>query len=657
MPILNKMDRQGINGKAAIIFIYFCLIIGGATMVYPFLITITGSVSNVFDYSRRQPLPRFLWNRQDRLMRWLATHFPQGRRQSFAMMHGAFPSMPEGWRSWVLVGDEVKQTDDWAGAVLAELESPGKAGQFETAAADLQEFIADWPLQETILSFDFRYVQPFLAERYGNVNKLNATWHISVNDFTQVSPFDWLREPFDQSGYIPPNYMSRYQDLIAFRKEYVTNKYTAFLKGIPHAMNYMRPASIAFLWEDYAQKKLGLDTYLDASRLPFPVTDSAPENVRQVWYQFLKFRFPVRHVKLTVTPEMQTAYSAYLKEKTKQIKVLNNLLYADAELGLPELKFDSYDQIELTETVGEGTLGKYWIGFVRDQVPPELWRFTGTMPELAFQKFAMQKYGRLEAINAAYGVDIAQLEQLRIPIRQAILHTFRVGEWRILADQVLGPYSSAFYNMFYRGRAILNTIILVGLTVLLTLTVNPMAGYALSRFQLRHTQKIIIFCLATMSFPAAVKMIPSFLLLRDLDLLNSYWALVLPGAANGMAIFMLKGFFDSLPQELYEAATIDGAREMQIFYRISLPLVKPILAYNVLQAFIFAYSGWDWAIVVCPDPSMWTISVWTYQFAISSASSPHIVMAAYLLTSLPVFLVFVVCQKVIMNGIVLPQMK
>jgi multiple sugar transport system permease protein len=167
---------------------------------------------------------------------------------------------------------------------------------------------------------------------------------------------------------------------------------------------------------------------------------------------------------------------------------------------------------------------------------------------------------------------------------------------------------------------------------------------------------IILFLLATMAFPAEVAMIPNFLLLRDLGLLNSYAALVLPGAASGMSIFLLKGFFDSLPQELFEAATIDGASETRIFFHVALPLVKPILAVGVLGSFIAAYNGWEWAIVVCQDPKIWTIAVWTYQFS-QTAAAPYTVMAAFVINSIPVLLVFLFCQKVILKGIVLPTMK
>ena len=88
-----------------------------------------------------------------------------------------------------------------------------------------------------------------------------------------------------------------------------------------------------------------------------------------------------------------------------------------------------------------------------------------------------------------------------------------------------------------------------------------------------------------------------------------------------------------------------------------MPLVKPILAVGLLNAFLGAYGGWEWALIVCQDQRMWTMAVWTYQFSQTFGAERFVVMAAYVVTSLPVLLVFVFCQKVILRGIVLPQMK
>lgn len=242
-------------------------------------------------------------------------------------------------------------------------------------------------------------------------------------------------------------------------------------------------------------------------------------------------------------------------------------------------------------------------------------------------------------------------------IRAAVNAQFAAHGWRDFAVGAAANYRTVGDYLFLRGRAFANTIILVVLSVLASLTVNPLAAYALSRFRLPATEQILLFLLATMAFPAAVTAIPGFLLIRDLGLLNTFAALVLPTVASGMSIFILKGFFDALPRELYEAAAIDGAGEWTVFLRITLPMTTPILAVNALNSFIHAYSSWEWVFLVCQDESHWTLAVWMYQFSQVFAHQPWCVMAGFVLVSIPTATVFLLCQKVILRGIVLPSMK
>jgi multiple sugar transport system permease protein len=120
---------------------------------------------------------------------------------------------------------------------------------------------------------------------------------------------------------------------------------------------------------------------------------------------------------------------------------------------------------------------------------------------------------------------------------------------------------------------------------------------------------------------------------------------------------LLKGFFDSLPPELYEAATLDGAPEWLVFTRITLPLSKPILAVIALNSFMGAYNAWEWAMVVCQRESMWTIAVWLFQFNSTWATQPWAIMASFVVTSIPVLVIYLFAQNIILRGIVLPQMK
>jgi multiple sugar transport system permease protein len=139
------------------------------------------------------------------------------------------------------------------------------------------------------------------------------------------------------------------------------------------------------------------------------------------------------------------------------------------------------------------------------------------------------------------------------------------------------------------------------------------------------------------------------------SLLNTFAALVLPGMANGFFIFLLKGFFDSLPRELYEAADIDGAGEWTKFWMITMNLSKPILAVIALSAFTGAYSAFMMALIIIPDTEMWTLMVWIFQ--LQTQSHQGVVYAALVIAAIPTFVVFVLCQNVIIRGIVVPVEK
>lgn len=203
------------------------------------------------------------------------------------------------------------------------------------------------------------------------------------------------------------------------------------------------------------------------------------------------------------------------------------------------------------------------------------------------------------------------------------------------------------------GRALWNTAIFCLLAILTQLTVNPLAAYALSRYPIRASGQILVFLLATMAFPAEVAMIPGFLLLKNLHLLNTFAALVLPTAASGYMIFLLKGFFDSLPQELFEAGQIDGAKESTMMMRIALPLSRPVLGYLALLAFMGAYGAFLYAFLVVQDQRMWTLMVWIYQ--LQNTAPKAVVMAALTIAAIPTLLVFLIAQRTIMRGIVLPS--
>lgn len=245
---------------------------------------------------------------------------------------------------------------------------------------------------------------------------------------------------------------------------------------------------------------------------------------------------------------------------------------------------------------------------------------------------------------------------VRPPLAQADWRYVRSHVAPLRWDFLTRNYVFALDYLLLHGRGVLNTVIYCGGAVLIAIIINPLCAYALSRFRLPYAGSVLLFLLATMAFPAEVAMIPNFLLLKQLGLLNTFWALILPSAASGFSIFLLKGFFDSLPQELYEAGMIDGASEMTMFLRVTLPLARPIFAVIALQAFAAAYGAFIFAMIVCQAQSHWTLMVWIYEFQALQAPQ-YVIMAALVIAAIPTMVVFLAAQKVIMRGIILPSFK
>jgi multiple sugar transport system permease protein len=125
---------------------------------------------------------------------------------------------------------------------------------------------------------------------------------------------------------------------------------------------------------------------------------------------------------------------------------------------------------------------------------------------------------------------------------------------------------------------------------------------------------------------------------------------------NGYWIFLLKGYFDSLPRELYESAQIDGASEWTIFWQITMFLSKPILAVTALGAFTSAYSAFSFAFIVCQDQKMWTLTVWLYQLSQLNVHQA-VIFAALVIAAIPTLLVFIFSQNIILRGIIVPSEK
>ena len=225
-------------------------------------------------------------------------------------------------------------------------------------------------------------------------------------------------------------------------------------------------------------------------------------------------------------------------------------------------------------------------------------------------------------------------------------------------------YIDAFTTVPF-GRYFLNSFIMSGAGVITNLLLGSLAGYAFARMRFRGNQVMFRLLLAAMMIPGAVTIIPTFIILRTVPflggndwkgkggfgLLNSYWAIILPGAAGAFAIFMMRQFFLTLPSELGEAARIDGCSEFHIFWHIYLPLCKPALATLAIFTFQAGWNGFLLPLIVLNDPEMKTVQMGLQAFTYNRSTDYGPMMAASVVATLPIVALFIYAQRYFSQGI------
>ena len=210
------------------------------------------------------------------------------------------------------------------------------------------------------------------------------------------------------------------------------------------------------------------------------------------------------------------------------------------------------------------------------------------------------------------------------------------------------------------GKYFLNTIIVAGGALLLQLAVDIPAAYALSKLRPQMGNAVLGLMLVTLMLPAAALLVPTYLTITDvplvhLNLLNSPAAIWLPAAANAFNIYVLKRFFDQIPDELIEAARIDGAGPVRTLWKIVLPISRPILAVVSILAIVTAWKDFIWPLLVFPDPDKQTLSVVLQRVAIDLPL--NLLVAGLVLASLPMVAIFLAFQRQILAGLTAGSLK
>ncbi|MEV4381403.1 carbohydrate ABC transporter permease [Streptosporangium sp. NPDC049644] len=230
-------------------------------------------------------------------------------------------------------------------------------------------------------------------------------------------------------------------------------------------------------------------------------------------------------------------------------------------------------------------------------------------------------------------------------------------------DRKTGEWSATLENYEHvlrvggLGQAFLNSVWVCLILVPGKLLVDALAAYAFARIPFPGRDKLFVVLLAGMMVPTITLLVPRIHVTQALGMFDSGWGLILPNVASVLDIFLLRQFFMSLPGELEEAARIDGAGRMQIFWRIIIPLSKPVLAVVTITSFIFHWNDLVWPLVVLNDPDLYTLPLALQQLASSESGRAYHIMAGAALAVVPVIVVLLIFQRRIMQGIAFTGLK
>ncbi|MDT9594971.1 carbohydrate ABC transporter permease [Nocardioides zeae] len=250
-------------------------------------------------------------------------------------------------------------------------------------------------------------------------------------------------------------------------------------------------------------------------------------------------------------------------------------------------------------------------------------------------------------VCAVFVLPLAAMVVIAFTPRDALLDdgaSLWSGRWTL--DNFRG-----LFDRFPVARWFGNALLVAGLTTLLSVAVNLLGGYALAKLRFRGRGLVLLVVLGTLVVPTQVVMIPQFELVARLGLVGFFWAVILPSASTALGLFLARQFFVGFPDELVEAARVDGCSTFGAFRRVVLPNARPLIAVMTLLAFMTQWNDFLWPLITLRDPDLYTLPVALRLLQTAYDNDYGGIMAMALLSSLPLLVMFVVLQRYFVAGL------
>lgn len=217
-------------------------------------------------------------------------------------------------------------------------------------------------------------------------------------------------------------------------------------------------------------------------------------------------------------------------------------------------------------------------------------------------------------------------------------------------DQISAANFQRVFDAWPVGAWFVNSVVVTAITTILTVVVSVMAGYGFAKLRFPVKTPLFLLLLATMMIPTQAILVPQFRLVNAMGLAGTFWAVIIPGAAATFGVFLARQFMIGIPNELIEAAKIDGAGPVRIFWSIVLPLCKPLLAVLTLITLMYQWNDFLWPLIVLKVPELYTLTIGLQFLQGQYRTDYGALMAMTLITVGPLVVLFLVFQRWFVQG-------
>ena len=224
----------------------------------------------------------------------------------------------------------------------------------------------------------------------------------------------------------------------------------------------------------------------------------------------------------------------------------------------------------------------------------------------------------------------------------------------------VAPTLDNYAYLFRESRFVrwfFNSFAIASISTVSVLFFDSLAGYVLCKYKFKARQVVFVAILSTLMIPTEMLVIPWYVMSKNLGWLNTYWGIMFPGLITGFGVFLMKQFFETVPDALIDAARIDGLSEFRIFWEVALPLVTPALSALAIFTFLGSWTAFLWPLIVTNSASNYTVPVGLASFSGEFATEWHMIMTGAAVATIPTLVVFILLQKYIIRGVILSGVK